>query len=90
MVVRITQTSEQQRALVQETGGPVLFVTEQGDPTHVIFSVEQARRLLDEHLRRELEFGFEQADRAEWVNWDPVKIKTMGRGQRADRDGHDE
>ncbi|MBW3596481.1 MAG: hypothetical protein KY475_04305 [Planctomycetes bacterium] len=38
----------------------------------------------DERLRRELQIAFDQADRGEWVVWDPEKIKQEGRRRLAE------
>ena len=50
-----------------------------GEATHVVLSIDDARRMFDDYLRRELQVGFDQADRGEFVDWDPDKIKAEGR-----------
>ncbi len=57
----ITPTAEQLQVLQSEKS-PVLIVDSQGNATHVAMPIEDARRMIDEYLRRELQIGFDQAD----------------------------
>jgi hypothetical protein len=58
---------------------PVFFVDAEGKTTHVVLPITDARRMFDDYLRRELQVGFEQADRGEFVDWDADRIKAEGR-----------
>ena len=82
MIAKITPTDEQQRVL-QTQPEAVVIVNSEGKATHVVLPIDEARRVLDERLRRELQVGFDQADRGEWVEWDPEKIKEEGRRRLA-------
>ena len=69
-------TDDQQRAL-DEQGGIV-----EGE-SFVILRTDVFRELLgldtDDELRRQLQIGFDQADRGQLVDWDPQRIKAEGR-----------
>ena len=84
MIAKITPTDEQQRVL-QTQPEAVVIVNSEGKATHVVLPIDEARRVLDERLRRELQVGFDQADRGEWVEWDPEKIKEEGRRRLASK-----
>ena len=45
----------------------------------MLVSHDAFRQMVDEGLRRQLQIGFDQADRGEFVDWDPDKIKAEGR-----------
>jgi hypothetical protein len=79
MIAKITATDEQHRVLQTERESPVVIVDSQGKATHVVLPIEDARRMLDSRLAQELQIGFDQADRGEWVEWDPERIKAEGR-----------
>jgi hypothetical protein len=85
MIVKITPTAEQQGLLETESESTVVIVDSQGNATHIGFPIKEARRILDEQLARELEIGFQQANCADWIDWDPEKIKAEGRRLRAER-----
>ena len=78
MTTRLTQTSDQKRAL-EQADSLVFFVDADGKTTHVIFPLDDARRMFDEYLRRELQVGFDQVDQGQFVDWNPEKIKAEGR-----------
>jgi len=69
-------TDEQERAL-DEQGGIV------EGASFVILRTDVFRELLgfdtDDELRRQLQIGFDQADRGQLVDWDPQRIKDEGR-----------
>ena len=75
---KLTQTDEQKK-LLQKKKVPVFFMDADGNATHVIFPIEDARRMCDEDVRRELQIGFDQAARGESTVWDPEEVKTEGR-----------
>jgi hypothetical protein len=79
MIAKLIPTDEQQQVLQCDAETPVVFVDSEGNATHVVLPIEDARRMLDDRLRRELQIGFDQIDRGEWVVWDPEKIKAEGR-----------
>lgn len=69
-------TSEQLQALDANDG-----IVE--GPSYVLMRTEVFRDMLgfdtDEELHRQLQIGFDQADRGQLVDWDPEKIKAEGR-----------
>ena len=79
MAAKVKKSDELQQALDQEHGAPVYLVGLDGEATHVVLSIDDARRMFDDYLRRELQIGFDQSDRGELVDWDPDKIKAEGR-----------
>ena len=79
MAAKVKKSDELQQALDQEHGAPVYLVGLDGEATHVLLSIDDARRMFDDYLRRELQIGFDQADRGELVDWDPDRIKAEGR-----------
>jgi Tol biopolymer transport system component len=62
--------TELQQALDRDKQSPVYIVDADGNTTHVVLPVADDRELLDQWLRRELQIGFEQADRGESQPWD--------------------
>ena len=79
MAAKVKKSDELQQALDQGQGALVYLVSLDGEATHVVLSIDDARRMFDDYLRRELQVGFDQADRGEFVDWDPDKIKAEGR-----------
>lgn len=51
----------------------------QGNRTHVVFPIKEAKRMFGDYVHQELKVGLDQADRGELVDWDPKKIKSQGR-----------
>lgn len=79
MAAKVQKSDELQKALEKEQGAPVFLVDMRGNATHVVLAIDDARRMFDDYLRRELQIGFDQADRDEFVDWDGEKIKSQGR-----------
>ena len=79
MTAKITQTDARRRVLDAEQEAPVFLVDSDRRTTHIILRIDDARRMFDEYLRRELQVGFEHADRGEFVEWDADRIKAQGR-----------
>lgn len=77
MMANITQTEDQKRILDSEKT-PVFLVDADGQTTHVVLPIADARCLFDDDLRRELQVGFDEADRGELLGWDPERIKAKG------------
>ena len=69
MAAKVTKTDELQRALEQEQGAPVYLVGLDGEATHIVLPIAEAKQMFDDSLRRELQVGFDQADRGELVEW---------------------
>ena len=69
MAAKVTKTDELQQALEQEQGAPVYLVGLDGKTTHVVLPIDDARHMFDDYLRRELQVGFDQADRGESAEW---------------------
>lgn len=79
MATQITTTDEQRQVLDTEEATAVYVVNAQGETTHVALPIDRARHLFDDYLRRELQPGFDQADKGQVVDWDPDAIKAEGR-----------
>ena len=69
-------TSDQQKALDENEG-----IVESGDIVFMRIDVfrDMLGFTLDDELRRQLQIGFDQADRGQLLDWDAEKIKTEGR-----------
>ncbi len=72
-------TEEQRLALRDSPGRPVPVEDDRTHEVYFLVERDQMRQLLDEQLRRELQVGFDEADRGEVVEWDAEKIKAEGR-----------
>lgn len=68
MAPRITE--EQREALEQSAGGPVEVEDDRTRKVYLLIEEDEARRRLGDWLRRELQIGFDQADRGESRPWD--------------------
>jgi hypothetical protein len=79
MAAKVRKTDELEQVLDREHGAPVFLVDLTGKTTHVVLPIDEARRLFDDYLRRELQEGFDEADRGQFVDWDADKIKSQGR-----------
>ena len=40
------------------------------------------KQIAGDRLKQDLQIAFDEADRGEWLEWDPEKIKTVGRRLR--------
>lgn len=69
MAARIVPTTEQKQVLDAEPAA-VFVVNAQGSPTHVVLPIDDARRLFDEYIRRELQVSFDQVGRGEVASLD--------------------
>ncbi len=63
-------TDEMREILARNPDQPVQVEDDETHRTYFLIESEQVRRLFDDHLRRELQIGFEQADRGESQPWD--------------------
>ena len=72
-------TDEMRQALQYDPDRPVKVEDEQTHRVYVLVSDDAFREMVDEELRRQLQIGLDQADRGEFVDWDPDKIKAEGR-----------
>ena len=72
-------TDELRDAIEQEQGLPVKLEDDKTKKVYLLVDKENAQNLFDQWLRRELQIGFDQADRGEVVPWDPERIKAEGR-----------
>lgn len=75
-------SDEQRQALNQQPRGPVDVEDDQTQQIYVLVAKEDFRQLVDVELRRELQVGFDQADRGELAEWDPEDIRREGRRRR--------
>ena len=85
MAAARVRPSELPLALEQHAQAPVYVVDAGGKTTHVVLPVEDARQLLDEWLRRELQIGFDQADRGESRPWDVEATLAEAHRRHAER-----
>lgn len=63
-------TDEMRAALEERHGGLVEVEDDQTHKIYILIEQPKARRLLGDSLRRELQVGFDQADRGESEPWD--------------------
>ena len=65
-----TITDEMRDALSEHPDEPLRLEDEQTQKVYVLIDQEEARRLFDAWLHREVQVGLEQADRGELRPWD--------------------
>ncbi len=63
-------THEMREILARNPDQPVEVEDEQTNRVYFLIERDQARRLFHDYLRRELQIGFDQADRGESQPWD--------------------
>ena len=85
MAAKVRKSDELQQALDQEQGAPVYLVGLDGEATHVILPIDDARRMFDDYLRRELQVGFDQADRGELVEWNVDEFLARAHKTRSEQ-----
>ena len=82
---KISTPLELQRVLDNQSEATVYLVDAGGTATHVVLPVREARRLFDEYHRRELQVGFDQADRDRSESWDVDATIAEAHRRHADR-----
>jgi hypothetical protein len=65
----IVITAEQQDVLSREATS-VLMLDDRGVATHLALPIDEARRVFDDYVRRELNLAFEEATREPMEPWD--------------------
>ena len=80
-------TDEMRAALKARPEGMVEIEDDQTHKIYFLIEQPQARRLLGETLRRELQIGFDQADRGESEPWDIQE--TLAEAHRRHTKPHD-
>ena len=85
MAAKVRKSDELQQALDQEQGAPVYLVGLDGEATHVVLSINDARRMFDDYLCRELQIGFDQADRGELVEWNVDEFLEQAHKTRSEQ-----
>lgn len=80
-------TDEMRAALRAQPGGLVEVEDDQTHKVYILIEQPQARRLLGDALSRELQIGFDQADRGESEPWDIEA--TLTEAHRRDAEPHD-
>ena len=68
MTTKINKSPELSQALQKDQS--VFLVDADGQTTHVVLPVEEARLMFDDYLRREVQRGLEQSARGESEPWD--------------------
>lgn len=76
-------TPEMRDAIDALGGKPVLVQDEERDTAYWLVAKADAPELVDRWLQRELQKGFDAADRGDIVDWDPEQIKRDGRSRLA-------
>lgn len=76
-------TDEQRQALEARPGQPVEIEDDRTQRVYLLVARDDVQTLLDERLRRELQVGFEEAERGDVGDWD---IDEMLREARRRRD----
>jgi hypothetical protein len=72
-------TNEMRQALRDSEGQPVTVEDEETRRIYVLVARDEFCRLADDELRRQLQIGFDQADRGESGSWNADEIKAEGR-----------
>ena len=72
-------TDEMRKALAQHPDGPVPIEDDRTRKLYILVAEDEFRRLSGGQLLRELQIGFDQADRGESADWNPENIKAQGR-----------
>ena len=78
-------TEEQRRAIEAHPGEPVRVEDDKTHQVYILVEESEAPKLYEQWLRRQLQEGFDAADRGEVVPWDPDRIKAEGRRRLADK-----
>ena len=67
-------SEEQRQAIVDRQCRPVEVEDDYTQRVYVLVARDEFHRLVDEHLRRELQIGFDQADAGDVDDWDVEEI----------------
>ena len=78
-------TPEMRTALLEHAGRPVRIEDEQSRKTYLLVEEDTVGQLFEQWLVRELQAGFDQADRGEVVDWNAERIKSEGRRRLRER-----
>jgi len=81
-------TDEQRLALESRPGQPVEIEDDRTQRVYVLVTRDDFQSLCDERLRRELEVGFEQADRGDLADWDLDEMLSEARRRRDSQTAH--
>jgi hypothetical protein len=78
---------EVSQALDRDKQNVVYVVDAEGETTHVLLPIGDARRMFDEYLRRELQVGIDEAARGESTEWNTEEFLDRAHGQDSERVG---
>jgi hypothetical protein len=81
-------TDEQRLALESRPGQPVEIEGDRTQRVYILVARDDFQSLCDERLRRELEVGFEQADRGDVADWDLDEMLCEARRRRDSQTAH--
>ena len=81
-------TDEQREALESRPGMPVEIKDDLTQRVYILVARDDVQSLFDEPLRRELEIGFEQADRGDVGDRDIDEMLTEARRRRNSQTAH--
>lgn len=83
MILKLTP--EMRIAIQEHAGQPVKIEDEQSRKVYLLVEEDAAHQLMEQWLCRELQVGFDQADRGEVVDWNADRIKREGRRRLEER-----
>lgn len=86
MTVKV-RPDEVPHALNQDNQNVVYVVDAEGETTHVLMPIGDARKMFDEYLRRELQVGIDEAARGESTEWNADEFLERAHGQDNKRVG---
>ena len=75
-------TDEQRQALEARPGQPVEIEDDRTQRVYILVARDDVQPLFDEQLRRDLQVGFEQADRGDVEDWDLDEMLGEARRRR--------
>jgi hypothetical protein len=83
MILKLTP--EMRIALQDHAGQPVKIEDEQSQKVYLLVEEGSAHQLMEQWLCRELQVGFDQAERGDVVEWNADRIKSEGRRRLQER-----
>lgn len=81
-------TDEQRQALESRPGLPVEIEDDRTHRVYILVARDDFQSLFEERLRRELEVGFDQADKGDVEDWDLDEMLSEARRRRDSQAAH--
>jgi hypothetical protein len=69
-----TKLSDEQRRAIEAEGGLIEVEDERTNRVYVLVAKDEFHRLVDEHLRRELQIAFDQVDAGDVGDWNAQEM----------------